>query len=68
MKTGDVVTDGRYTYRILSVESVYGIPAADLIRLRKNGTDTVQVRRRPKNLPLSCLTVIPQGKSLIEIL
>jgi hypothetical protein len=69
IQVNDIVTDGTSRngrtsglrkYRVVRFFDLYGVPAADLIRVRKDGTDTTRVcRRRPvKCLPVSCLELV----------
>lgn len=57
LKVGDKVrATGSYrVYRIVAIGSVFGIPAADLVPVRKDGTDAVNRRKNLKNLPVSVL-------------
>jgi hypothetical protein len=64
IKVGTKVRElgGNKVYRVVRLVSVFGIPAADLIRLRKDGTDSTRVRVRrdgtSKNSPLSVLVPV----------
>jgi antitoxin (DNA-binding transcriptional repressor) of toxin-antitoxin stability system len=64
IKAGDKVTSRGRLYRVVAVVSVYGIPAADLVPVRKDGSDGVGRRfgRGYKNLPLTCLEKADEGR------
>lgn len=56
IKVGDRVSDGRKTWRVVRIVDIFGIPAADLIPVRKDGKDGVlRGRKAYANRPLSCL-------------
>lgn len=61
IKVGDMVQFTRgERYKVVRLVSVFGIPAADLVRIRKDGSEYA-VRGRltnVKNLPLSVLELV----------
>lgn len=66
IKVGDLVKCCRgKVYRVLAIRDVWGIPAADLIHVRKDGSDGIKRGKDYKNLPLSWLE--PAGKPLAEV-
>jgi hypothetical protein len=69
LQVGDLVRDiykGK-TYRIRRFVSVYGIPTADMIYIRKDGSEGIMRNLKYKNLPLTHLEKV-EGKPLVEVL